>query len=548
MSTTSTSMGERIVVIGGTRSGKSGVAERLAAERAARGVVYVATGAAGDPEMAERVEAHRARRPAEWATVETPDIGKALAAAPPHATILVDNLAGWLADRMTAHGLWAPEGAVLAPLGETGGEGVAAVLAEAEQLWEEAGARPGATVLVADESGLGPVPPDPSTRRWLDLSGSVVQRLAAQADQVLLVVAGRPLPLPAPIPTHAGLRVHGDAELRGDGRGSRAGALLDFAVNVHDGPASPSVEQAVAGADVRAYPDETSARRAVAARHGRAEDEVLPTAGAAEAFWLLAQAVRARRAVCVHPSFTEPEAALRAHGILVEHVYRSPARAWALEPSAIPEDADLVVVGNPNNPTGTLDPAEAVASLCRPGRITLVDEAFMDFTPDEAESLAGRRDLPGLVVTRSVTKLWGLAGLRAGYLLGPPGLVARLAALRQPWSVSAPALAALEAAAGDEEHRRAVAETTRREREALHAALDALPGVRVWHAAANFLLVRVPDGPAVHRTLRERGVAVRPSTFPGLDTDHLRVAVRGPEARERFVTELAAVLSDRSEQ
>ncbi len=85
----------------------------------------------------------------------------------------------------------------------------------------------------------------------------------------------------------------------------------------------------------------------------------------------------------------------------------------------MPRDADLVVVGNPNNPTGSLDPAATVAGLARPGRVLVVDEAFMELTPDEAESLAGRRDLPGLVVVRSLTKLWGLAGLRAGYVLAP---------------------------------------------------------------------------------------------------------------------------------
>ena len=111
----------------------------------------------------------------------------------------------------------------------------------------------------------------------------------------------------------------------------------------------------------------------------------------------------------------------------------------------MPDDADLVVLGNPTNPTSVLHPAETVAALARPGRVLVVDEAFADTVPGEPESLAGRSDLPGLLVVRSLTKTWGLAGLRVGYALGPADLVAALAAQQPHWPVSTPALAALRA-------------------------------------------------------------------------------------------------------
>jgi len=93
-----------------------------------------------------------------------------------------------------------------------------------------------------------------------------------------------------------------------------------------------------------------------------------------------------------------------------------PAGDWALEPERVPEDADLVVLANPNNPTGNLDPLAQIARLARPGRTLVVDESFIDFVPGEQASLAGERALPGLIVLRSLTKIWGLPGLRAGYL------------------------------------------------------------------------------------------------------------------------------------
>ncbi|HLI57533.1 MAG TPA: aminotransferase class I/II-fold pyridoxal phosphate-dependent enzyme, partial [Actinomycetota bacterium] len=189
----------------------------------------------------------------------------------------------------------------------------------------------------------------------------------------------------------------------------------------------------------------------------------------------------------------------------------------------------------------------AVASLARPGRLLVVDEAFMDLVPGQRESLAHRGDLPGAVVVRSLTKVLGLPGVRAGYLIGPPQAVAALRAARQPWSVSTPALAVLEAYAAGEIDTEAVAAAAGRERARFAAALAALPGVELWPSAANFLLLRVPDGPAVRQGLHRRGIAVRRGdTFPGLSPDHLRVAVRTAADDDRLVEALGDLLGRRS--
>lgn len=604
-----------VLVCGGTRSGKSEVAEQLAAAPGAP-VLYVATGAASDAEMAERIAQHRARRPASWRTVETADPLGALRAAG-EATVLVDGLGPWVARLMTAEGLWTD--AEVAPLGPDGRAAHGRALAKVREFAAAAAARPARTVVVADESGLGVVPPAAATRRYLDLAGDAAQALAAVAERVLLVVAGRVLDLKPPDasadpPSLAGdpAGLGGDPAGRsGDPAGRRArqeppaqggpptatlsqiagrcggvstgseqgvsgsarelGELrvhgdrmvepgqLDFAVNVVEGgpPAWLRRELAAALDHAGAYPDERAAARALAARHRRAAEEVVATNGSAEAFWLLASALRPACAVVVHPSFTEPEAALRAAGHPVERAWRDPAPGpdgfgFALDPDGVPEHADLVVVGNPNNPTGTLDPAASVAKLARPGRVLVVDEAFMEFDgPEEPQSLAGRGDLPGLVVVRSLTKLWALAGVRAGYLLAPAPLAAALRAARQPWSVNALALAALTAWARDEggaasAHRAAVARRVADARRALTAALAALPGVRVWPSAANFLLLQVPSPPggaAVQAGLGARGIALRRAgTFPGLSADHLRVTVRDPASNRRLVAALAELL------
>ncbi len=341
---------------------------------------------------------------------------------------------------------------------------------------------------------------------------------------------------------------HGDAEV--------APGLVDLAVNVRHAPLPPWLAGPVSAAlgELAAYPDARPATAAVAARHGRPPAEVLLTAGAAQGFVLLAQALRgARRPVVVHPQFTEPEAALRHAGHTVDRVLLREADGFRLDPGAVPDDADLVFVGNPTNPTSVLHPAKVLAALARPGRVLVVDEAFADttYTPGldhEPESVAHRRDLPGLVVLRSLTKTWGLAGLRIGYLLGPAGLLARLATAQPLWAVSTPALAAAAACASPVAvaAERRIARDLAAHRAHLVAALRGVPGITVPGSPASaFVALRVAGADTVRLRLRDRGYAIRRGdTFPGLGADWLRVAVRDTATTDAFVATLTDVLKE----
>jgi histidinol-phosphate aminotransferase len=312
--------------------------------------------------------------------------------------------------------------------------------------------------------------------------------------------------------------------------------MLDFAVNVRASePPSWLVDRLTARmADLGGYPsaaDQGRALHAVAARHGRSVDDVALLAGAAEGFALLAN-LRPRLAALIAPSFTEPEAALATAGVPIEHVVLAPP--FGLAGAGVPDAADLVVVGNPTNPTSVLHPAADIAALARPGRTVVVDEAFMDCVPGEPESLAAR--LPsGVVVVRSLTKTWGLAGLRAGYLLADPHLVDRLADAQPLWAVSTPALVAVEACSSPA----AVAEAETwalelsAERDRLAGELTARGLYVVPESRASFLCLRVPDALGIRALLRQRGYAVRRGdTFPGLGPDWLRIAVRGRAAND----------------
>jgi histidinol-phosphate aminotransferase len=305
--------------------------------------------------------------------------------------------------------------------------------------------------------------------------------------------------------------------------------MLDFAVNVrHAQPPAWLVARLAARLpDLARYPrfhDERAAIQAVAARHSRAHDEVALLNGAAEGFALLPN-LRPTLAAVIAPSFTEPAVALGSAGVRVHHVVVE--RPFSLASARVPDDADLVVVGNPTNPTSVLHSREQILGLRRPGRIVVVDEAFVDAIPGEPGSLAGE-PLNDVLVLRSLTKTWSLAGLRVGYALGAPDVLARLTTQRAHWPVGTLQLTAITACCAPD----AVAEAAAGARRLAALRTEMVSGLRSAgvepvDGCAPFVLFTVPDADLLRKHLHTRGIAVRRcDTFVGLDGRYLRAAVR----------------------
>ena len=347
---------------------------------------------------------------------------------------------------------------------------------------------------------------------------------------------------PVELATEPDLHHHGDRDI--------AESLVDLAVNVRLATPPDWLQTVINAttADLAAYPRPEEATLAIAAAHGLAAEQVLPTAGGAEAFTLLARGLHPRHPVVVHPQFTEPEAALLAAGHRPTRVLLSAEHGFTLDPALIPADADLVVIGNPTNPTGVLHPAELIRSLLGPGRVVVVDEAFMDAVPGESQSVI-TPELTGLLVLRSLTKTWGLAGLRAGYAVGDPALITALRAQQPPWSVSTPALSAMVACLTEDARRSAdaAADDIAERRQQLVRLLHQRNLAVAADPQAPFVLVDTaalrgsnPPG-SVRLGLRDRGFAVRRGdTFPGLGPDWIRIAVRDEDTHHR----LAAAFDD----
>jgi threonine-phosphate decarboxylase len=341
---------------------------------------------------------------------------------------------------------------------------------------------------------------------------------------------------------HPGGRHHGaHGDLVSRSLGVRVGKLLDFSQNINPLGAPKDALEAARRAlyeDSSRYPDleYTGLREALAAYLGVSAEMVVPTNGGAEALFLAARAAgTGGKALVLEPTFSEYAAAAAAAG--KEPVRRVARREedfeWDSTPLRDLEGVSVVFLCNPNNPTGDLLDRGAVLELAarvvEAGAVLVVDEAFADFVPEISVTDMVDR---GLWVARSFTKFFAIPGLRLGCLVCDDA--GRVQTLQPSWPVNSVAAAAGIAAAKD----RGFAEASRAEvarlREDLIGALDDLPGLQPFPGAANFLLVRGPDG--LPERLARRGVLVRGcGPFYGLGPEFFRVAVRSAEENGRLV-------------
>ncbi|MBN9643031.1 threonine-phosphate decarboxylase [Corynebacterium sp. CCM 8862] len=322
-------------------------------------------------------------------------------------------------------------------------------------------------------------------------------------------------------------------------------ARLDFAVNIH-GPTPQWLRDHLSSrldSCLAAYPTAAAERRAVRAvadMHGIDGASVCLVAGASEAFSLLA-GMGCAAADLVHPSFTEPDVVLTATGCDIRRIVLGgdfglddvvavdgrPAAGGVIDHV---RPGSVVVVGNPTNPTAVVHRGDDVAALVGDNRTVVVDEAFMDVCGDRQSLVARAATTPGLVVVRSLTKTWALAGLRVGYVVAEPGFIARLTTTRRHWPLASLQLAAITAVADNAAtYLPAIQHTLATRRAAMVRALAAA-GFTVSgpERPAPFVLVRPPgDADMLYRLLAADGIAVRScASFPGLDGSFWRLAVR----------------------
>lgn len=330
---------------------------------------------------------------------------------------------------------------------------------------------------------------------------------------------------------------------------------LDFSANTNPLGISPLAKQALRaaldGAD--AYPDPycRALRVALAAAEDVDKECIVCGNGAADLIYRLVLASRPRKALVLAPSFGEYEDALRSVGcVITRHVlYEEDNFALTEEVlDAIDETIDMLFLCEPNNPTGLMSSVsllEAIVRRCEQTHTLLVvDECFNGFLRDpEAQSM--KRFVPAMpqvVILRAFTKLYGMAGVRLGYLFSSnQALRSKLAAVSQHWPVSSLAQEAGKAALQDEIYVAKTRALIASQREVMQRGLEAL-GLRVFPGEANYLLVR-SEMKDVWQRLAQQGILVRDcSTYQGLTSGFVRVAVRLPEDNARLLKAFSNVV------
>ncbi len=310
--------------------------------------------------------------------------------------------------------------------------------------------------------------------------------------------------------------------------------------------ARAAVEKAIAG--IERYPDQFELVHALAERHGVGMEQVVLGNGSNDVLDMAARVFLApgRSSVFAQYAFAVyPLATVSAGGecVVVPAVdYGHDLRAMR---AAIRPDTRVVWIANPNNPTGTFIPAPELRAFIEsvPADVAVVlDDAYNEYLQpaDREDTVAWVRDFPNLVVTRTFSKVYGLAGLRVGYAVASSEVADLMNRVRQPFNVNNLALAAALAALDDHVFIAESFDLNRRGMEQIVAGIKRL-GFEHIPSHGNFVTVRVGDAAAVNRKLLQQGVIVRPVAGYGMP-EHLRVTIGLERENARFLEALEKAL------
>ncbi|MEK4298372.1 threonine-phosphate decarboxylase CobD [Oceanobacillus sp. FSL W8-0428] len=329
--------------------------------------------------------------------------------------------------------------------------------------------------------------------------------------------------------------------------------VIDFSVNINP-LGAPKVLQEKWGewfTAINDYPDPyaKTLMEELAEQENISAEHLLAGNGAAEIITLVARYLAGSKVAVVHPAFSEYAAACRNEGCeVVEIVLAAPE--WNLEVSALADKlhgVKAVFLCNPNNPTGihySRETVEALIEVCKStDTLCIIDEAFYDFLAEPVTYIEKVLHQQHVLIIRSLTKMYSIAGLRLGFLAGDPELLQKIGRTKPHWSVNALAMKAGVACLQDESHTVETRRFIAAERTAIFQELKML-GFEHSSSQLNFYLLRDPSlstqEQLFHYLLKQGLVLRHTENFPGIEGKWLRVAVKQPGANKILLEALAA--------
>lgn len=333
--------------------------------------------------------------------------------------------------------------------------------------------------------------------------------------------------------------------------GLKPGEIIDFSANGNPFGPSPRVQEAIAEVPLSRYPDRDclALRRTLSECYSVPIEQIVCGNGVAELLWLLAFAFvgRGDRVLVVGPTFGEYKRSTALAGARVEEVRAGPERDFIVDTAAVEDRLQrasmrLVFICNPNNPTGALLSPEIILRWMsnHPATLFIVDEAYEQFCPELPSMM--NESAQNLLILRSMTKDYGLAGLRLGYATGPREAIEALARVRPPWNVNAVAQAAGVAALQDGSY---LQMTMDRLQVACFNLIDGLRtlGMEPVPSRLHYFIANVGKAADFRMRLLQRRIQVRDCASFGLPA-YIRIATRRPEENGQLLKAVSEVLHE----
>ena len=332
--------------------------------------------------------------------------------------------------------------------------------------------------------------------------------------------------------------------------------ITDFSASINPLGLSSMVKKSIICAleSLVHYPDSTHCelKQTLADYHGLSPANIVVANGSTEIIYHLPAMLHGKRALIISPSFNEYVRSLAQQHWEAQHFILKPENNFSIDLAALEHalaaGCDALYLCNPGNPNGTLytmRTIEQVYRLCiASGTFLVLDEAFMDFCEDSSAKHFIVKGDNGIVL-RSMTKFFGIPGLRLGYALSRSTMAERLDAMGGPWSVNTLALAAGVAALQDHEHNQRTVEYIRQERRHLFDSLTELKQLRVYPSSTNFILAEITAGMSAmelrDRLMHQRMLIRDCSNFMGLSPRFFRIAVRTTEENKQLAGALKRI-------
>lgn len=339
--------------------------------------------------------------------------------------------------------------------------------------------------------------------------------------------------------------------------GTDPASIIDFSASINPLGISSMVKKSIISAldSLVHYPDNSHSelKQALATYHGLSTANIVVANGSTEIIYQLPAMLPGRRALIISPAFNEYVRSLEQQQWEARHFLLKPENNFSIDLAALEQALaggyDALYLCNPGNPNGTLytlEIIEKIYSLCiASGTFLVLDEAFMDF----CENSSAKHDIvkgDNGMVLRSMTKFFGIPGLRLGYALSSSTMAERLDAMGGPWSVNTLALTAGVAALQDREHNQRTVEYIRQERSSFFDHLSELKQLKVYPSCSNFILAEITNCMSAmelrDRLMRQRLLIRDCTNFMGLSPQFFRVAVRTTAENERLVGALKGIL------